>query len=96
MRFNIEAIEKEVQHIGIKKFLSNPYNRKYWAAVQKKYEIDLLQPSHPPFKKHYGDKIARNQAIKEKQIRLSQDEWAENADRRRFTQSRLHPLIKNP
>lgn len=93
---NTEAIERDVKRIGIKKFLSNPFNRKYWAAVQEKYKDEILQPNNPRFKQVYGNKLEQQRHIKEKQIRESQDQWAAHKDLKRYQASRLHPLIKNP
>ena len=71
---------------GVKELKETREGREYLAKLQKKHEIDLLQPSDPRFQKVYGDKLKYAEEKKHEAIRESSDMWLKNEDKKRFEQ----------
>ena len=62
---------------GVKELKSSLSGRKYLAKLQKKYRVDLLQPSDPEFKKRYGGKLEVQAKQREAKEQQAKDEWQE-------------------
>ena len=62
---------------GVKELQASVSGRKYLAKLQKKHELDLLQPGDPKFDKVYGAKVRRDAKMHERQQKLSRDEWGQ-------------------
>ena len=88
---NIKLIENEMP-LSVKDLVKSSDGRRHLAKLQKRYEIDLLQPSNPKFKQVYGDRINASKQKLESQKKHSQELWAEKKKRLEFDS--LHPLTK--
>ena len=69
---------------GVNQLIKTAEGRKYLAKLQKKYEMDIIQPSDPRFKKVYGSAIKQRQKTKELQERKSRDEWSELQEKKAY------------
>lgn len=71
---------------GVKELLKSSDGRRYLARLQEKYKNDIVQPSTDPelFHNLYGNKIKRQQEVRERQIRDAKDQWAQLQDRKSY------------
>ena len=73
---------------GVRELLKTAEGRRYLAKLQKKYEIERLQPSDPRFQKIYGAKLQEQKRIEEKKRRLAENEWGHLQELKRHEKSK--------
>jgi len=72
--------DRHLKREGVDKLLKSQSGREYLGKLQKKYELDILQPSDPRFKKVYGKKLERQRKQKEKNEQIAKDMWQERKE----------------
>ena len=79
---------------GAKELSSSAEGRRYLQKLQKKHELDILQPSDPRFEKIYGERNRRQQEIRQKQESRSDDEYATLNEQKKWKREYNNPLRK--
>lgn len=69
---------------GVKELVKTAEGRRYLSKLQKKHELDILQPNDPRFNKVYGDQIKKRQEVRIQQEQKAKDEWQESQERKKF------------
>ena len=71
---------------GVKELLKSSDGRRYLGQLQKKYELDIVQPKHNPelFEKVYGTKIKNQKKKFEEQEQKAHNEWSELRARKNY------------
>lgn len=69
---------------GVKELIKSAEGRRYLARLQKKYAMDIIQPSDPRFEKIYGHKRRQLLALKEKQKKQAEADWAELQEKKTY------------
>lgn len=69
---------------GVKELVKTAEGRRYLARLQKKYELDIIQPGDPRFEKVWGHKRKQFQVLKEKHEKQYKEEWQELREKKEF------------
>ena len=80
--------EEKMPPGGAKELRESSEGRKYLEKLQKKHELDLLQPGTEKFNQVYGDKIKRDKEEKNRAQAETNSQWMEREDRKRFEERR--------
>lgn len=80
----IELKHKDVSDYGgVNRMLQSPEGRKKLGEIQKRYEIERLQPSDPRFEKVYGEKNRKQAERGEKERKEHIEKFNEEKLKRR-------------
>ena len=57
---------------------------RYLLDQQEKYKKDIIQPNNPLFQKIYGSKLKQDALIKERQAKVSKEQWQEVKEKKQW------------
>lgn len=69
---------------GVNELLKSPSGRAHLAELQKRHWKDILQPGDKFFDKVYGDKLRREERLREKNERIARDMRLELEEKKKW------------